>query len=606
MGRGCKGNGASLRTLSFVFFLSFLVSCGGSDSGSFSGGVGHNPGAGTFGVTVSPASVSVTEGGATAAYTLVLTSAPASNVTVNITSPLAGTQLTLSRTSLGFTTGNWSVPQSVTVTAVNDTVAEGTQTATVTHTVTSADPNYNGIAVASVAVTIADNDSGPSPGDTAVLTKQFGGARFDGATCTAVDNNGNVYVAGNTWGTVDAAHPNFDDTAGTADLFVAKYDRAGVLQWIRQFGDNTASVDDFATAVAIDNSSNVIVAGYTFGSLFAANQGESDYFVMKLDPATGNVTWGLQVGTTDFDEVWGLATDRNGNIYLAGGTRGGFGFSNQGDYDAFLASYTDNAALRWETGVASNGPDIDFARALAVDEIRGYLYVAGDFYTPKLLQDGTTIVHDSDIVVTRLELDTTTQLPVPIPAVTGTFVYGIVATDNTPQSSFAKGIAVDRSGDVFAAGYTIRRDQDDASNAGDVTFELFKLDRSLDMHLLWHSYKPAGEHAGNKALGVAVDSMGDVYLTGYVSIQLDPNGDPYRGGTDAFLMQFDGNSGATLWTRQFGTAGNDRAFGIAVDSNRPGDVQYVAGETSGSMDGNPNLGGYDAFMAQFDQLGDRL
>jgi hypothetical protein len=35
-------------------------------------------------------------------------------------------------------------------------------------------------------------------------------------------------------------------------------------------------------------------------------------------------------------------------------------------------------------------------------------------------------------------------------------------------------------------------------------------------------------------------------------------------------------------------------------------VQYVVGETSGSMDGNPNLEGYDAFMAQFDQLGDRF
>ena len=83
-----------------------------------------------------------------------------------------------------------------------------------------------------------NQDSG---GDTAVLTKQFGSARIDGATCTAVDNNGNVYVAGNTWGTVDAAHPNFDNTAGTADLFVAKYDRAGTRLWIRPFGDNNAS-----------------------------------------------------------------------------------------------------------------------------------------------------------------------------------------------------------------------------------------------------------------------------------------------------------------------------------------------------------------------------
>jgi hypothetical protein len=87
---------------------------------------------------------------------------------------------------------------------------------------------------------------------------------------------------------------------------------------------------------------------------------------------------------------------------------------------------------------------------------------------------------------------------------------------------------------------------------------------------------------------------------------LDSSGDPHLGGTDAFLMQFDGNSGATLWTRQFGTVGNDRAFGVAIDKNRAGDVHHVVGETFGSMDGNLNLGGYDAFSAQFDQFGNRL
>src|SRR3989304_2304835 len=88
--------------------------------------------------------------------------------------------------------------------------------------------------------------------------------------------------------------PMLTTRRGRADLFVAKYDRAGTRLWIRQFGDNTASVDDFATSVAIDNSFDVVVAGYPYGSLpdFGANQGGSDYFVMKLDPATGNATWG--------------------------------------------------------------------------------------------------------------------------------------------------------------------------------------------------------------------------------------------------------------------------------------------------------------------------
>ena len=98
--------------------------------------------------------------------------------------------------------------------------------------------------------------------------------------------------------------------------------------------------------------------------------------------------------------------------------------------------------------------------------------------------------------------------------------------------------------------------------------------------------------------------MKDVYLTGYTSIAL--GADPALGGTDAFIMQFDGDTGATLWTRQFGTAGNDRAFGIAFFDNRVGNNYYVVGETFGAMDGNPNIGGYDAFLVKYNQFGERL
>jgi hypothetical protein len=182
------------------------------------------------------------------------------------------------------------------------------------------------------------------------------------------------------------------------------------------------------------------------------------------------------------------------------------------------------------------------------------------------------------------------------------FIFNLVDSDNTFQWSFATGIAVDREGYIYVGGYSIRQDKEHTSNAGDVTFELFKLDSSRNM--FWHSYKPAGPQPGNKSFGVVVDSMKDVYVTGYTSIAL--GADPALGGTDAFIMQFDSNTGATLWIRQFGTAGNDRAFGIAFFDNRVGNNYYVVGETSSAMDGNPNIGGYDAFLVRYDQFGIRL
>ena len=50
----------------------------------------------------------------------------------------------------------------------------------------------------------------------------------------------------------------------------------------------------------------------------------------------------------------------------------------------------------------------------------------------------------------------------------------------------------------------------------------------------------------------------------------------------------------------------DRAFGIAIDPNRPDMTMCVAGETDGSLDGKTNLGGYDAFLVRYDPFGRRL
>jgi hypothetical protein len=112
------------------------------------------------GVTVDPTSgLVVSEFGDTETFTMVLDTAPTANVTISLTSsaPLEGTVLP---TSVTFTPSNWNVPQTVTVTGVNDTVADGNQLFTiVTGAVVSSDPTYSGIAVPDVEVTNIDNDT---------------------------------------------------------------------------------------------------------------------------------------------------------------------------------------------------------------------------------------------------------------------------------------------------------------------------------------------------------------------------------------------------------------------------------------------------------------
>ena len=100
--------------------------------------------------------IQVTEGGASGAYTLVLATQPTDSVTVHV---YGGSEIDIHPQTLEFTTGNWNVSQEVSITAVDDDAAEGPHSATVTHSVYSNDPDYDGFNIPDVDVDITDNDS---------------------------------------------------------------------------------------------------------------------------------------------------------------------------------------------------------------------------------------------------------------------------------------------------------------------------------------------------------------------------------------------------------------------------------------------------------------
>ena len=113
----------------------------------------------TAGITVSPISGPTTEAGGTATFTVVLASQPTADVTLAVSSSDL-TEGTVSTGSLTFTAANWNAPQTVTVTGVDDAVADGNQAySIVTAPAVSADGNYSGLNPADVAVTNQDNDT---------------------------------------------------------------------------------------------------------------------------------------------------------------------------------------------------------------------------------------------------------------------------------------------------------------------------------------------------------------------------------------------------------------------------------------------------------------
>ena len=109
----------------------------------------------TPGVSVSRSALSVVEGGS-GSYTVGLTFQPTAGVTIDVA---GGGDVTADPSSLAFSTSTWNTPQTVTVRAAEDAdTADDRQT--VTHTVDgNSAPEYVGLGVGSVAVTVKDNDA---------------------------------------------------------------------------------------------------------------------------------------------------------------------------------------------------------------------------------------------------------------------------------------------------------------------------------------------------------------------------------------------------------------------------------------------------------------
>ena len=105
-------------------------------------------------VTQSGGSTDVSEDGASDTYTIVLNSQPDATISIVVNDT---SQATASPTSLTFTTANWAVAQTVTVTAVDDAVQEGAHTTTLSHTASG--PGFDGLGISNVIVNITDNDT---------------------------------------------------------------------------------------------------------------------------------------------------------------------------------------------------------------------------------------------------------------------------------------------------------------------------------------------------------------------------------------------------------------------------------------------------------------
>lgn len=172
-------------------------------------------------------------------------------------------------------------------------------------------------------------------------TKQLGvaGAETSGNSI-ATDANGNVYIVGSTNGGLDG-----NTLTGAFDFFLTKYNSVGIKQYSRQLGVAAASTTAFS--VATDANGNVYVAGGTNGGLDGNTlTGGFDFFLTKYD-STGVKQYTRQLGVAAaVTPAFSVATDANGNVYVAGYTSGSLdGNSLTGARDFFVTKY-DGAGVK--------------------------------------------------------------------------------------------------------------------------------------------------------------------------------------------------------------------------------------------------------------------
>jgi uncharacterized delta-60 repeat protein len=163
-----------------------------------------------------------------------------------------------------------------------------------------------------------------------------GGTANESANALAIDSADNVVAVGQVL-----------RGAGALDYLIVKLNGAtGALSWIRTY--NGANVNDFATAVAVDNSDNVVVTGRSFNAMSIL-----DYVTIKYDIA-GNFKWAKRYDSGGHDAATAIATDAQGNVYVTGESHA----NDTTRKDWLTIKYNTNGVSQWTKRLGNSQEDV--------------------------------------------------------------------------------------------------------------------------------------------------------------------------------------------------------------------------------------------------------
>ncbi len=276
--------------------------------------------------------------------------------------------------------------------------------------------------------------------------------------------------------------------------------------------------------------------------------------------------WAKSAGGTDLDDGYSVAVDSYGNVFVTGYfsspviTFGSYTLTNAGGGDMFLTKYDASGNVLWAK--STDGAYYNEGYSVAVD-LSGNVYVTGYFSGLVLTVGSYTLTNagDGDMFLAKYDAS-------------GNVLWAKSA--GRILNEYANSVAVDSYGNVYVTGVfaspTLSFGSDTLTNAGDGDMFLAKYDASGNV--LWA--KSVGGTDFDAGYSVAVDSYGNVFVTGYFSSPVITFGSytlTNAGNWYAFLTKYNAN-GNVLWAKSAGGTDSDLGYSVAVDLS--GNV-YVTG-----------------------------
>ena len=372
---------------------------------------------------------------------------------------------------------------------------------------------------------------------------------------------------------------------------------------------------DSGSAIAVDSSGSAYVTGSTTSANFPTTVGAfqttfGGLFVSKLNAAGSGLAYSTYLGGSSYDSGYGIAVDSSGSAYVTGLTHsanfpitvGAFQTTFGSNNDAFVSKLNPaGSALIYSTYLG--GSSNDQGSAIAVDST-GSAYVTGSTGSANFpITAGAfqpTFVGGVDAFVSKLN-----------PAGSA-LVYSTYLGGNSTDQGY--GIAVDSNGSAYVTGYTSSANFPIMASSYQITFGggqdafVSKLNPAGSA-LVYSTY--LGGSSTDNGQGIAVDSSGSAYITGFTSSANFPItagafqtnlGVPY----DAFVSKLNATGNVLTYSTHLGgsvTGGN----GITVDSNGSA---YVIGDTRsanfpttvGAFQTTFGSGFQDAFVSKLDMI----